>query len=345
MMSVLEAAKRVLEEAGSPLPVRELTTAMQAKDYWQTGGLTPEATVQARLATDIKNRGEASAFYRSAPGRFGLRGQVPGPVPAETAPVSATSLFEDEVEEVDPTATPDTLSFTEAAIEVLQEFDPPRPLHYREITRLAIEKNLLSTRGKTPEATMYAQIHSEIERYAKRGLQPRFQKLGQGLLSLTSGGLSQGTAKPWTPSDQAFLGRIKDISPVQFERLVARLLAQIFGGADIKETPLGGDGGLDARGPITLPGGIGVELVAQAKKYTSKNVSRPEIQSFRGSMGIQSLGLFITTTGFSRGAIQEAKRSTAIHPMGLIPGKELVGLMKQHKVELDAQGEPVLLDE
>ncbi len=345
MMSVLEAAKRVLEEAGSPLPVRDLTKAMLAKGYWQTQGLTPEATVQARLATDIKNRGEASAFIRSAPGRFGLRGQVTDPVSAEVALVGTPMLFEDEVEEVDPTATPDTLSFTEAAIEVLQELDPPRPLHYREITRLAIDKKLLNTRGKTPEATMYAQIHTEIERYTKRGLQPRFQKLGQGMLSLTNGGISQGIAKPWTSSDQEFLGRIKNISPGQFERLVARLLAQIFGGADIKETPLGGDGGLDARGPVTLPGGISVELVAQAKKYTTTNVRRPEVQNFRGSMGTQSLGLFITTTDFSRGAIQEAKRSTAIHPMGLIAGKELVGLMKQHKVDLDAQGEPVLVDE
>lgn len=311
MMSVLEAAKRVLEEAGFPLSVRELTAAMQAKDYWQTGGLTPEATVQARLATDIKNRGEASAFYRSAPGRFGLRGQVPAPVPAEMALGSATSLFEDEVEEVDPTATPDTLSFTEAAIEVLQELDPPRPLHYREITRLAIEKNLLSTRGKTPEATMYAQIHSEIERYAKRGLQPRFQKLGQGMFSLTNGGISQGIAKPWTPSDQAFLGRIKDISPVQFERLVARLLAQIFGGADIKETPLGEMGGL-------MPGGRSPCLEASVWNWwPRRRNTRPRMsaaQRYRASAGAWAYNLWASSSRPQASAGGPSKRPSGQRP-------------------------------
>ncbi len=85
-----------------------------------------------------------------------------------------------------------------------------------------------------------------------------------------------------------------------------------------------------------------MKLVAQAKKYTTNNVQRPEIQNLRGSMGVQSLGVFITTTGFSRGAVTEAVRPTANHPIGLINGKELVGLMKEWKLTLDSQGETSL---
>lgn len=50
--------------------------------------------------------------------------------------------------------------FKEAAIEVLKE--AKEPLHYKEITRLALEQGLLETDGKTPEASMNAQIVVDI---------------------------------------------------------------------------------------------------------------------------------------------------------------------------------------
>jgi hypothetical protein len=62
-------------------------------------------------------------------------------------------------------------------------------------------------------------------------------------------------------------------------------------------------------------------------------------------MGPQSIGVFITTKGFSGGAVSEAKRPTALQPIGLINGKELVGLMKECGLTLDAQGEAVLVEE
>ena len=39
-MTVLEAAERVLSEAGISLPVRDIAATMLAKGYWQTQGLT-----------------------------------------------------------------------------------------------------------------------------------------------------------------------------------------------------------------------------------------------------------------------------------------------------------------
>ena len=339
MLSVLEAAKRVLEEEGRALTVRDITAAMIDKGYWQTQGLTPEATVQARLATERKTGGETSVFVRPAPGRYGLRGQVVETDVSGTTLAGTPSLFDDE--ELDPAANTETLSFTEAAVEVLQELNPPRPLHYREITQLAIEQGKLSTKGQTPDATMYAQILTEIDRYTKRGLQPRFKKLGQGLIALSEIDFKKVPGTIWTDEDEILLKRIQGITSGQFEMLVAKLLAQIFG-AEIKETQMSGDAGVDAGGLITLQGGIKLKLVAQAKKYTTNNVQRPEIQNLRGSMGVQSLGVFITTTGFSRGAVTEAVRPTANHPIGLINGKELVGLMKEWKLTLDSQGETSL---
>lgn len=50
--------------------------------------------------------------------------------------------------------------FKSAAIQILSL--SKNPLHYKEITRLALEKGILETEGKTPAASMNAQIVTEI---------------------------------------------------------------------------------------------------------------------------------------------------------------------------------------
>jgi len=52
-------------------------------------------------------------------------------------------------------------SFRLAAIKILRE--AKQPLHYEEITKQAIEKNLIETQGATPEATMNAIIGRDIK--------------------------------------------------------------------------------------------------------------------------------------------------------------------------------------
>ena len=54
------------------------------------------------------------------------------------------------------------MTFTEAAAEVLRLAG--KPLHYKEITELAIEKNLLSHVGKSPEVTMGARLAALIKK-------------------------------------------------------------------------------------------------------------------------------------------------------------------------------------
>jgi hypothetical protein len=51
--------------------------------------------------------------------------------------------------------------FRIAAIEILTE--AKRALHYKEITRLALDKGILETDGATPDASMYAQIITDIK--------------------------------------------------------------------------------------------------------------------------------------------------------------------------------------
>jgi restriction system protein len=72
-MNAIDAAEKVLAEAGIPLSYREITTRVLEADLWQTKGKTPEATIHAQLAVDIANQGAASRFQRTAPGVFALR--------------------------------------------------------------------------------------------------------------------------------------------------------------------------------------------------------------------------------------------------------------------------------
>ncbi len=53
------------------------------------------------------------------------------------------------------------VSFRLAAIKILKE--SKKPLHYEEITNKAIEKNLIETKGATPEQTMSAIIGRDIK--------------------------------------------------------------------------------------------------------------------------------------------------------------------------------------
>jgi hypothetical protein len=52
--------------------------------------------------------------------------------------------------------------FKNAAIAILSEAG--KPLHYRDITRLALEQGILETEGATPDASMNSQIIMDIKR-------------------------------------------------------------------------------------------------------------------------------------------------------------------------------------
>lgn len=69
--------------------------------------------------------------------------------------------------------------FKSAAIAILEK--NKEPLHYKEITRLAIEDGILHTEGKTPDASMNAQIVTEIN---DKGDQSTFIKVAPATYEL-----------------------------------------------------------------------------------------------------------------------------------------------------------------
>ncbi len=71
--SFVDAAAKVLEEAGAPLHYQEITKRALAADLIESSGQTPAASMNAVLAVVLKRKGEKSRFVRTAPGIFGLR--------------------------------------------------------------------------------------------------------------------------------------------------------------------------------------------------------------------------------------------------------------------------------
>src|SRR5438105_3779959 len=72
--SALDAADLVLRETGQPLNCPELIAQMAAKGYWSSPkGKTPGATLYAALMREVKQKGAASRFVKTGPGRFAYR--------------------------------------------------------------------------------------------------------------------------------------------------------------------------------------------------------------------------------------------------------------------------------
>jgi restriction system protein len=223
------------------------------------------------------------------------------------------------------------MTFTDAAETVLDQQKTHAPMHYQQITELALAQGLLNTQGQTPEATLYAQVLTEIKRQALKGQTPRFTKHGQGLVGLTkwlgSGLLAQITQHNAGVAKELH-ARLMVMTPTEFEVLVGTLLDRM--GFAVTVTKPTSDGGVDVRGTLAVGGTMGVNMAVQVKRW-KHNVSSPEVQKLRGSLMVHEQGLLVTTSGFSSGAKSEASKPNAI-PVGLIDGKELVALLMRHQI-------------
>jgi len=64
-LSALDAAAKVLGEAGQPMNCQEMIQAMAAKGYWTSpGGKTPSATLYSGILRELKTKGRTPASRR-----------------------------------------------------------------------------------------------------------------------------------------------------------------------------------------------------------------------------------------------------------------------------------------
>lgn len=129
--------------------------------------------------------------------------------------------------------------------------------------------------------------------------------------------------------------RIGEMTPSFFEQLVIDLIVAMgYGGSrEIVAQRIGksGDEGIDG---VVNEDPLGLDIVyIQAKRYKAENViGRERIQQFSGALVGQGAtkGVFVTTSSFSRGAIEYAHRVP--QRIILIDGNELANLMIRYGV-------------
>jgi hypothetical protein len=72
-LSALDAAAKVLGEAGVALTCPEMIEAMAAKGYWSSpAGKTPAATLYSALLRELQTKGADSRFVKTQRGQFAL---------------------------------------------------------------------------------------------------------------------------------------------------------------------------------------------------------------------------------------------------------------------------------
>jgi len=122
------------------------------------------------------------------------------------------------------------------------------------------------------------------------------------------------------------LQMVKEKSPSFFERLVVDLLVAMgYGGSHQDAAQAIGktnDGGIDG---VISEDRLGLDKIYIQAKRWENTVGRPDIQQFKGALADQvaKKGVFITTSNFSKEAIESAKKSGIV----LIDGDKLTSLM------------------
>jgi restriction system protein len=134
------------------------------------------------------------------------------------------------------------------------------------------------------------------------------------------------------------LQQIKGCSPEFFERLVVDLLVKMgYGGTRAeagKAVGKSGDGGIDG---IINEDRLGLDVIYIQAKRWENTIGRPDIQQFAGALQGQKArkGVFITTSGFSKAAIEYAHNIES--SIILVDGETLAGLMIDHDVGVALQ--------
>jgi restriction system protein len=182
VMGVLDAAEAVLEQAGEPLHVEELTRRILDAALWRTAGKTPKASIGSALAVDIKDRGLASRFQRAGRGLIALRAWG---LPEYFTSIEGTRAAPAFGHGLDG-PRPILLTLKDAAEVVLERYAGKRPMNYRDVTQKALELGLFTTPRVYAASNLLMEVVTDIARQAERGQQSRFTKPGKGLIGLSS---------------------------------------------------------------------------------------------------------------------------------------------------------------
>lgn len=237
------------------------------------------------------------------------------------------------------------LSMTDAAERVLRENSLGAPMHYRRITELAIERQLIVPGGLTPEASLNAAVTTEIKRRTTIDREQRFVSHGRGFYGLASPTDPLGGAIDAKNAEVSsrLRGLLAELDPRLFEGLIGQLLVAL-GFEDVVVTKYSGDGGIDLRARLAVGGVTDVRTAIQVKRWAN-SVSGRTIRELRGGLGPHERGLVITLSSFTKDARAEGE-ATDRSPISLVDGDRLVELLIENDIGVSRRRVTILeLDE
>jgi len=131
-------------------------------------------------------------------------------------------------------------------------------------------------------------------------------------------------------------------SPREFEKLVVILLQRMGYGGEVKAaaevTQYSNDKGIDG---IIKEDILGLgRIYIQAKRYARENsIGREEIQKFVGALAVaqSNKGVFITTSSYSKGAVQYAENLNGATTLVLIDGKQLAEYIYEYNLGMQIE--------
>lgn len=223
------------------------------------------------------------------------------------------------------------MTFIEAAETLLREAGTA--LHYKEITRRAIERGLIESQGQTPEATMAVQLYRAIRRAEQHGEPAIFRAAGRGQFALAGARagltLDADIVRHNSKVESELLEFLHEMHPRQLELIVGQLLDAV-GFEDVLVTKYSGDGGIDVEATLTVGGVTRVRTAIQVKRWKS-NVTGSTVRELRGGLMTDQRGLIITTSGFTKDAATEAQAAGKT-PISLVDGKRLIELLVENEI-------------
>lgn len=226
------------------------------------------------------------------------------------------------------------------ATEVLLN-DAETPMHYGELARDAIARDLVQTKSKTPHITLHTVVSADVRGRESRGQPPRFT-IGKGMV-----GLAEWEAGP---SDEArriidrtrgragreLLSKLRQLTGDEFESFLEVLLTKM--GYNVTVTGGRDDDGIDLI--AELSGGAAPQRVGiQAKCLGPRREVGPNtVRLLRDALGSNgcNAGAIVTTTRINdqaRSVAEEAGKP----PVSLIDGRAMSELALEHLVGIEAE--------
>lgn len=225
--------------------------------------------------------------------------------------------------------------------------DKPMRAHYK-----ISEKGLLFLRN-APRPILVSSLEEipEFQKFLKRAKRQHGVKTVTSTIAHDDGERTpeERILEAYETYQQALIAevesRLSTVTPVQFERLVLRLLHQMGYGipddlTSVQHTGRSGDGGID--GIIYLDKLRLEKICLQAKKYHEQKIPRKEVQAFVGALTDQGTtkGVFLTTSSFSAEAQEYVKRNKL--QISLIDGRALSELMVEYNTGVSVDQSIVL---